>query len=352
MKRFVVVVLLLLAMGAVLGRVYWSRARGPEVTLGEVTRGRVVEAVYATGRIDSDRRTTVRARLTGTLAALRVGAGSPVRAGEVVGEQDPTEQRLTAERAARDLAAARAAAASAHDAASRAAKLAHDGLIAEGEFVRLTAAEAQSVEEVAALSKALDLAREKAGWSTLRAPQAGVVAQLLRRAGDPLREGDDVLTIVDLADAYLRVAVDERDVGRIAVGQEARLVFDAWPGKVLTGRVWRLVPAVDRLTKTADVLVQLPAERPGLKLDMTATVNIVTRTVEDAVLVSKGGLEGNGAERTAWIVEGERAVKRKVAIGACDEDRCQATSGLSAGERTIVPLPAGLAEGARVRVKP
>jgi HlyD family secretion protein len=350
MKRWIVLGVILIAMGAVLGNLWWTLRRGAEVTLAPVTTGRVVSAVYATGRVDTDRRATVRARVTAPLAALEVGPGQPVREGEILGRQDERELALAVERLESDVDEVRARLREAKDGLARAERLEREQLIPANELVSAHEAVKESEATLASRQSAVRLARERAGWVVLRAPLAGTVTTILRRAGDPLREGDEVLTIVDLAEPYLRVAVDERDLGRVASGQEVRIVFDAFPGQVMTARVGRVVPAVDRLTKSADVLVPLPAARPAMKLDLTATVNIVTGVVENALTVPRAALEGSGAERTAFVIGPDgRAAARGLQIGACDEERCEVRGGLTAGEPVIAPLPPGLKPGDRVR---
>jgi multidrug efflux pump subunit AcrA (membrane-fusion protein) len=108
---------------------------------------------------------------------------------------------------------------------------------------------------------------------------------------------------------------------------------------------------VDRLTKSTDVLVSLPAERPPLQLDFTVTVNIVTGVVEDAVVVPRDALDGAGAERVVFVPRADgRVEKRALQVGACDEERCQVLSGLAKGERVVAPVPTGLKAGDRVTV--
>jgi RND family efflux transporter MFP subunit len=349
MRRWLVLFFLLVLAGAVIGRVVWRGMRGTDVSLAEIGVGRVVAAVYATGRVDTDQRATVRARVAAPLASLRVGPGEPVKAGEEVGRQDDAALRLAAERATRDVEAARAALAEADDAARRSETLAAEQLLPEDALVRAREQARQLAAQLASQESALALAREQEAWVVLRAPLTGIVSALLHRAGDALREGDEVVSIIDLSNAYLRVAVDERDVGRVAPGQEVRIVFDAYPGQVLKGSVWRLVPAVDRLTKSSDVLVELPAERPALQLDLTATVNIVTGVVDGAVVVPRDAIEGGGENRSVYLVTAaSRAVRRSITVGACDERSCQVVAGLTAGEKVISPLPAGLKDGAKV----
>jgi RND family efflux transporter MFP subunit len=351
MRRWLVLAALVAVMGGVLGRVLWSSWKGKTVAVVAVETGRVVTAVYATGRVDSDQRATLRARVAAPLAELLVGAGQTVRAGEIVARQDDTAMRLAAERAERELEGSRASFAEAEDTAGRSEKLVREGLLSEDEWVKARENARQAAAQAAASEAALRLAKEQESWAQLRSPLAGVVTQLLRRAGDPLREGDEVLTVVDLSRAYVRVAVDERDAGRVEVGQQVRMVFDAYPGRVLRGEVWRLVPALDRLTKSTDVLVSLPKDRPPLQLDFTVTVNILTGVVEGALVVPRDALEGSGAQRAVLLVGGDgRAVRRPVEVGACDEERCQVVKGLAPGERVISPLPAGLVGGERVHV--
>jgi len=344
-----VLLLLLLLAGAALGRIVWHSLRGIPVSLHEVARGRVVAAVYATGRVDTDRRATVRARVAAPLEALRVGPGEPVTTGTVVAVQDAVALRLARERAALEVEAARAALAEAEDTAHRSAALARDGLLPEDEWVRSRERARELAAQLAAAESGLALAREQERWVVLTSPLDGVVSAIHHRAGDALREGDEVLTIVDLSAAYLRVAVDERDVGRIAAGQPARVVFDAYLGEVLTAEVWRVVPAVDRLTKSSDVLLRLPASRPPLQLDLTATVNVVTGVVDDAIVAPRDGLVGSGERRGVFTVDpASRARRREVTIGACDELACQVVDGLTAGEAIVSPLPGGLRDGAKV----
>ena len=352
MRRWLVLIVLIAIAAIVLGRLFWAWYRGVPVSLAEVTRGRVVAAVYATGRVDSDERATVRARVAAPLAALLVGPGQGVRAGDIVARQDDAALRLARERAEGELEAARASYTQAQDEATRSERLVRDGLLAEDAWVRARETARQTAAQMAAMESAVRIAREQESWAVLRAPLGGTVTALLHRAGDPVREGDDVLTIVDLAHAYVRVAVDERDVGRVVPGQEMRLVFDAYPGQVLKATVWRIVPAVDRLTKSSDVLAQLPSERPPLQLDLTATVNIVTGVIENAVTVPREALEGAGAHRRVFVVgAGARAERREVEIGVCDEQRCEVTAGVAPGATVISPLPPGLRESVKVHVR-
>ncbi|MCS7183043.1 MAG: efflux RND transporter periplasmic adaptor subunit [Thermoanaerobaculum sp.] len=351
MQRKVVVALILTASAVALGGVIHARLQGVKVQLVPVTRGTVVEAVYATGRVDSDRRATVRARRPGPLLRVLVGPGEAVQEGQVVALQDPREAELQLAQRRQELAAAQASWAEARDAAERAEQLFMAGLVAENERIRLRERANELARRAQALQEAVLLAEEQLSWCTLRAPLTGTVASLLRRAGDVLREGDEILTIVNLDQAYLRVAVDERDLGKVRLGQEVRLVLDAYPEQPLVGSVWRIVPTVDRLTRAADVLVALPDRRPPLQLDLTATVNLVVRVVPEALVVPRLALQGTGSRRQVLVVGEDRRLQAlPVTVGVCDLERCQVVEGLTPGT-PVVADPSGLKVGQRVSAR-
>lgn len=351
MRRWLVLLLILAALAGVGGRVVWKRLRGVEATLVTVARGRVVEAIYATGRLDTDQRATVRARRSGPLNALFVGPGEAVTAGQLLARQDDAEVRLALARAEGEWSAASAALLQAQDAATRAEELHRAGLLAENEWIRERERARELAQRTQALAAAMALAREQARWVELRAPIAGVISALHKRTGDVLREGDDVLAIVDLTRAYLRVAVDERDLGRVQPGMPARLVFDAFPDLILTGEVWRVVPAVDRLTKAADVLVTLPPNPPPLQLDLTATVNLIAAELDSVPVLPRDALRGVGRERTVLRVSPQqRAVAAPVQVGVCDPTHCHVISGVEVGDQ-VINAANTIPEGVRVRLR-
>lgn len=350
MRRGVVLVILFAAFGFVALRLLSSQMAPAAVKLTPVTRGTVVEAVYATGRVDTDQRATVRSRLAAPLLSVLVGPGEAVDRGQLLAILDAREVSLEVARVENEVAAARAAATEAQDAARRLEKLYAAGLVPENELIRERERAQELQQRVEALEKTLRLSEERISWAQLRSPITGTVVNLLRRAGDLLQVGDEVLTVVDLSKPYLRVAVDERDIGNVTPGQEARVVFDAYPQQVFLGRVWRVVPTLDRLTRSADVLVLLPQGIPRLSLDLTATVNIVTKTVSNAILVPRQALRGDGDEKKVLRPNPESKLEAvTIRVGACDLERCEVVVGLQDGD-LIVADPTNLQPGMKVRL--
>jgi HlyD family secretion protein len=84
---------------------------------------------------------------------------------------------------------------------------------------------------------ALRLAETRLGYATLRAPLSGVVLSENVEPGEYVAPGTPVVTVGDLENVWLRAYIQETDLGRVKLGQEARLTTDTYPDKAYRGRV-------------------------------------------------------------------------------------------------------------------
>ena len=95
----------------------------------------------------------------------------------------------------------------------------------------------QARARVDASSAGLSLAETRLAQAVLSAPMAGLVLAKHAEPGEMLAPGTPVVTIARMDEVWLRGYIPEADVGRVAIGQRARVTADAWPGRVLEGRV-------------------------------------------------------------------------------------------------------------------
>ena len=163
------------------------------------------------------------------------------------------------------------------DELDRKQKLVAGGGVSEGEVARLSI----KVLGAKAVVDQANAAREEAeltlGRADIRAPVAGVVMARLAAPGSLV--GMDALTaaVVQLFDPnnlQVRTDVPLADAGRLRVGQQAQVQFDALPGQIVRGRVLRLVQQADIAKNTLQAKVLLENPPPGLVPDMLARVRI------------------------------------------------------------------------------
>jgi RND family efflux transporter MFP subunit len=326
------VVLLILIVVALAGAAYvaWDRFLGPRhVTVGSVIRGPAVEAVYATGTVESVREAEIAPTIRSRIEAIRCIEGERVSAGDVLVELDDDEARAR-------LADAEAVLAFQKQELDRFRELAE-----RNSATRQTLERTVSLYEQARAS--VDAARQLLEDMTLTAPFDAVVLRQEHEAGDVLDGGDTVCWIGQDRPFRVSADVDEEDISRVMSGQRVLVKADAFPNDIIEAQVGEVTPRGDTIDKSYRVRMLLPADAP-LLVGMTVEVNILVREVENALLVPASAYR-DGA---VWLVVDGAATYRPVEAGIIGRERIEIVSGLAEGDRVILDPAPDLAEGEAV----
>jgi multidrug resistance efflux pump len=147
-------------------------------------------------------------------------------------------------------------------------------LLAGAADEEISAAEAVVVQAEAALQ----MARIALEVATLRAPFAGTIASLEVSVGETVMPGQPALTLADLSHLQVETTdLSERDVDRVAVGQQATVYVEAL-GTDIPGRVMRIAPLATKIGGDVvyAVVVELDEQPAGLRWGMSVDVEITT----------------------------------------------------------------------------
>lgn len=222
-------------------------------------------------------------------------------------------------------------------------KLLHDEDIAAAkdmEAARLALAEAEGDARAAADHLAQVGASAKSGSRreyVLRSPIAGrVVAMEAAQGGYWNDTTAALMTVADLSEVWLTAAVTERDLPRMAVGQQARVELNAWPGRTLEGRVAYVGDVLDAQTRTVPVRVAIDNRAGEVKPGMFARVRFAAAS-RPALLVPATALLQNGLHTRVFVEQApQRFQPRVVTVGDTAGGNVEVLSGLRAGERIVV----------------
>ncbi|BAK65370.1 HlyD family secretion protein [Sphingobium sp. SYK-6] len=105
--------------------------------------------------------------------------------------------------------------------------------------------------------------------AALRAPRAGRVQYRIAEPGEVIGAGGKVLNLIDLTDVYLTFFLPEQAVGRVGLGDEARLVLDAAPDRVIPARITFIADVAQFTPKT----VETKDERQKLMFRVRASID-------------------------------------------------------------------------------
>jgi len=333
LRRLVLPLLLALALAGGVGGWLWWTGRPAAVRLAAVARGPAVEAVYATGTVEPVHWARVEALVSAPIVAVPAREGERVERGQILARLDDEE----AQAKLRELEAR--------------ARFLESEVTRQEALERRGVASPQAREraqtELAATREVIAAQRQALTRYTLTAPIDGVVLRRDAEIGDSVRTtGAKVLfTIGQPRPLWAVVEVDEEDRPRVAVGQTALIKADAFPGRALEGTVAEATPMGDPVNKSYRVRVALPDDTP-LLIGMTVEANIVVRRDDRALLVPDTALAGG----RVFVVEDGVARARSVEPGVVGNGRAEVRAGLAEGERVVAAPPAGLKDGAPVRV--
>jgi multidrug efflux pump subunit AcrA (membrane-fusion protein) len=215
---------------------------------------------------------------------------------------------------------------------------------------QIAAAEAEVSQQEASVRVAqLDLEH-----AVIRAPLDGTVMELPVKAGELVLPGTPVARISRRGDLYIKALIDEVDLGRVQLGQAARVSFDVLPGRAFDGTVSEIAPTVssERLkSRNVQVKVRLTAPPPELRPGLSADVEIIVARLDDVLSVPSETVMSKDREQFVYMVEDNRLAKRTVVTGYVGWDATEIRSGLQAGEQVVTSLDVeGVVPGARVTV--
>jgi len=183
-----------------------------------------------------------------------------------------------------------------------------------------------------------DLLRAKLDMEELRlvSPIKGVVADRMIDVGNLAAPDAPLLRIVDLSTVRTTVHVIERDYRLMRGGLEAEVRVDAYPNVVFRGKVSRVAPVLDEVTRTADVRIDIPNPDRLLKPGMYTRVSLRSGTEREGLVIPVAALL-DGQRPSVMIVEGTPALaqRRMIEIGATEGDLVEVTQGLVAGDQVV-----------------
>lgn len=307
------------------------------------------------GVVEAVRQTVVAAQVPGAVVQLSVKAGDRVTAGQLLVRLDARAAEQSAAASDAQVQAARAALEVATRDVERQRQLQQKGFISSS---ALDQAEAQYKATRAQLEAQMAQAgatRTQSGFYLVRAPFAGIVADVPVSLGDMAMPGRPLLTLYDPAALRVTAAVPQSVAATLGAGQGLRIELPALPADRATIPVSRVqvLPTADPGTHTVPVRADLPAGLSAVTPGMYARL-----WLPGAATPSATGAAGVSVPSTAIVRRAEltgvyvldatgKPLLRQVRLGRGDGQRVEVLAGLAPGERIATdPQAASRASGA------
>ncbi len=199
--------------------------------------------------------------------------------------------------------------------------------------------------------------------SVVYAPTYGTIANLTLSVGDNVTAGtggmvsaglsaqtsalsasSPVLTIANLRNNYtIKVSLNEVDIPKLKLGQDAIITVDAFSGKRFKGSVTQVDAVGTNIAGvvTYNVNIAISNPIPELKPGMTANVDIEVDKAENVLSVPNSAVKPYKGGRAVRILDEKtkKLVFIPVVVGVKGEDKTQIVKGIKEGQEVIVSLP-------------
>jgi HlyD family secretion protein len=195
----------------------------------------------------------------------------------------------------------------------------------------------------------LDTAESRLGYATIAAPREGVLITRSVERGTVVQAGKALLVLAPSGDVQLVLQIDERNLGKLALGQKALASADAYPDRHFAATVTYINPSVDISRATVQVKLTVEEAPDYLRQDMTVSVDIEVAAKDNADVLPLRAVH-DVLSGQPWVLglKGGRAIKRPVKLGLRGNSQIEIVQGLEPGDIAI-PQSSGVLTGQRVR---
>lgn len=362
-------------IGLLGGGVYWSRlstdsspggadkkaaraAPPVPVTVAQATTRDMPLLLEVVGRGEAFETVTLKSRIDGQVVAVPFREGQHVAVGDVLVKLDAADfnARLRQSEAAlaRDQALLRKHLAD----VERYQSLRAQGFVSEEKVLEMRANADATLATVEADKAALDLARLQLGYTTLRAPFAGVVGAKLVFPGAAVKINDTALAVVNrVRPLYVSFAAPERYLPRIRAAMQrgpvqANVTIPGEAGPAFAGVIRFIDNAVDPATGTIRMKAELDNAAEKLAPGQYLNLSLVLDVLRDSVVVPKEAVQQGPNGAFVYVLKADAGAEiRKVELAMTRGDLAVIAKGLSAGETVVTDGHLRLTPGSKVKVK-
>jgi len=378
-------------LGGILGGVTLLRSNHAidPSKLTVIERGDIARSVVATGKVQPLAKVELKSKASGIVKQIFVNYADSVHKSQVLVELDKEELEAAGREARASLVAAQAAKQSAEAtyerikveaegpdvkflkaSMERAHKLHEDGLIAQAVLedsekayqlalnkqtvalrnISVSRAElARAKAQVAQAQATLERAEEDLRNSTIVSPMDGLVLSRDVEVGDAVSsililgsQATLVMTLGDVSEVYVKGKVDEADIGKVYLGQPARIVVESFKDKKFEGKVTRISPMgveKDNVT-TFEVRVSIQNPTGELKANMTANAEILLEEKHNVLLIPEAAVVYDRERHTTVEIPDPKADKGRrkltVKLGISNGVKTEVLDGLREGQQVIL----------------
>ncbi|MFC1568624.1 efflux RND transporter periplasmic adaptor subunit [bacterium] len=304
------------------------------VTVQAVEKGEVRQALSFNGDINAEQEVKVFSKIPDRIKTFYVDEGDYVKKGDLIAEILATtiEQAVLQAEAYKN---------NMNSEYARAEKLYRENAMSQQQY---DAIQTQMTQAKAVYNSA----KSQLNDAQIMAPISGIIGKRYYDNGDMANPVLPVVTVVQMDQVEIMIDVPEKELGRLSKGQKALVKVVSFPDKIFQGKVNKISPILDPLTRmaTLEVLVDNPKHelRPGMYANIEITVGLIEdvlvlpryAVLESTSLKKVDGIDTVVRNYFVYVVADSLAEQRELEVTYVNHRFVAVQSGVEVGEQLVV----------------
>jgi RND family efflux transporter MFP subunit len=332
------------------------------VEVASVKLGNVTQSIKYTGDIEAEFDVKVFSKIPDRIEEYYVDEGDYIAKGTKIARIFATNIEQAERQAQAAVAAARAQEANVKVEYERVERLNRENVMSAQQFdlikTQYEAAKAQLEQAEAGLTSARSAVRD----ATVPAPISGIIGKRYYENGDLANMAVPLVSIVQMEKVKTIFDATEEDLGKLALEQTAYITVRSFPDRRFEGKIIKISPVLDPLTRMVTVEVMLDNKEKLLKPGMYAEIEVITGTLENVMVVPRYAtiesttLDDNNGQQNViknyfvYIVEKDLALQKKLDVMYVNHVSLAIKSGIRIGDKLVIVGQNNLRDSSAVAV--
>lgn len=197
--------------------------------------------------------------------------------------------------------------------------------------------------------------RDETGYqferATAESPLRGVVGRVYVDIGSNVTIQTPVVLVVNMDKVKINLDIPEKYLPKVSLGQIAKINVDSYPDKEFQGIATKISPVLDLATRTAPIEIIIENKFHLLQSGMFAKVSLVIQEYKNVPVIFKEAIMGKEPNLYVYVIEGNKAILKKVILGLRQGPYYQVAEGLKQGDFVVIMGQQRLSDGIGVTVE-
>ena len=352
MKRIGVLIISLLAFALFMGCSQSSGEAEEEtkipVTVSAVERSDVEQSITYQGDIQAEFAVRVFSKIPDRIEEFYVDDGDVVKKGQPIAKIFATAIEQGMRQAEAGVNAVKAQETNLKVEYERAQRLFKEGAMSQQQFETIETQYKAIQAQVRQGEAGLGSAKSSYDDATITAPISGIIGKRYLEVGDMASPGVPLVEIVQKERVKIKFDVTELDLGKIKLGQTAKVIVKSYPDKIFEGKITEISPILDPMTRMASIEVIIDNANDELKPGMFANITVITGVIANTIAVPRfATIENTSLQREAgrdvvvkkylvYVVENGKALQRELDVNYVNHMNIAVNGGVAVGDTLVI----------------